>query len=223
MAAVAQKEPAATKPAPVRPFAALLELAEEIKKTRHEDLSLSDMIGIAELLTSSLEPVLHRIDDTIQRELRGILTRIAGLRSEIAEARVSDISQNRIPQVGRELSAIVQSTEDATQTIMGAAEAVLAAAPADPKAYKHFVDNQMIAIFEACSFQDLTGQRVTRVIETIEIIEDRVNLVCRMLDPPQDAEPAPLTAKEQRRKDLLLHGPSDPGQGSNQAEIDKLF
>ena len=44
----------------------------------------------------------------------------------------------------------------------------------DPAAYKALVDEKMMVIFEACSFQDITGQRIAKVVETLEHIEQRV-------------------------------------------------
>jgi len=208
------------------PFESLIALSDKLKNTKSENLSLSDVIGVAELLTSSLQPLLRRIDSTIHAELRAILKRIESLRTEIAKVRPNDISANRIPEMGRELTAIVAATEGATNTIMEAAEAVLAADSTDA-GYAELVADKMMAIFEACSFQDLTGQRVNKIVETVEIIETRVNLLCDMLDmdsiadvPPEDEK---LAAREMRKKELILHGPAHEGEGVAQADIDKLF
>lgn len=208
------------------PFEALISLSDKLRNTNSSALSLTDVIGVAELLTSSLQPLLRRIDSTLHKELRGILNRIEALRSDIAKVRADDISNNRIPQMGKELSAIVKSTESATNTIMESAEKVLGANPAAEN-YSEIVSDNMMAIFEACSFQDLTGQRVNKVVETVEIIEKRVNLLCEMLDmhaiDVPDADDDEMAAKEQRKKDLILNGPADEGEGVAQADIDKLF
>lgn len=211
---------------PNSPFEALIGLSDKLRGKKAENLSLTDVIGVAEMLTSSLQPLLRRIDSTLHKELRGILSRIESLRSDIAKVRADDISNNRIPMMGRELSAIVKSTESATNSIMESAENVLAA---DPTAddYADIVSGHMMAIFEACSFQDLTGQRVNKIVETVEIIEKRVGLLCEMLDMQDiddaEADDAEMVAKEQRKKDQILNGPADEGEGVNQADIDKLF
>lgn len=220
------------KPVPVSdepsPYKTLIELSDRLRATDSKNLSLTDVIGVAELLTSSLQPLLRQIDTTLHVELRGILHRIEGLRGDIAKVRADDISNNHIPEMGRELSAIVTSTESATNTIMEAAETVLSADSAD-KNYPEIVSENMMAIFEACSFQDLTGQRVNKVVETIEIIESRVNVLCKMLDkhnfdseqPEEDNEK--LAAREKRKKELILNGPAAEGEGVDQADIDKMF
>ena len=62
-----------------------------------------------------------------------------------------------------ELDAIVDTTENATNTIMEACEAIqenLAGKPLEETAY---IDSQLIRIVEACTFQDLTGQRISKI------------------------------------------------------------
>ena len=51
----------------------------------------------------------------------------------------------------------------------------MAADANDPAAYKALVDEKMMIIFEACSFQDITGQRIAKVVETLQHIEQRVS------------------------------------------------
>jgi chemotaxis protein CheZ len=207
------------------PFANLVLLSDRLKQTSHDKLSLPDIISIAEMLTSSLQPLLRRIDSTIQRELRGILGRIEGLRTEIAKVRADDITNIRIPEMGRELHAVVESTETATNTIMAAAEAVLGAEATDLETYKQLVSDKMMEIFEACSFQDITGQRVTKVVETVEVIEERINLLCGMLaqNNVDAGDDDALSERDQRKKDLILNGPAHAGEGVDQADIDKFF
>lgn len=73
---------------------------------------------------------------------------------------------------GLELEAVVQVTEQAANTIMEAAEAIgdwiaggrdAATAPA--------IVERVNAIFEACAFQDLTGQRIRRAIQHLQQVE----------------------------------------------------
>ena len=51
----------------------------------------------------------------------------------------------------------MRATEQASNTIMECAEALMGADASDPAAYKALVDEKMMVIFEACSFQDITG------------------------------------------------------------------
>ncbi|MDP3547092.1 MAG: protein phosphatase CheZ, partial [Phreatobacter sp.] len=132
---------------------------------------------------------------------------------------------SRIPAAGMELDAIVKATEKATDTIMGAAEELMAADASDPAAYKAMVDERMLLIFEACSFQDITGQRVAKVIETLKHIEARVSRFAEAINAA-DAE-GYLTEEEKRREERklknILHGPQLSGEGVDQNDVDALF
>ena len=106
---------------------------------------------------------------------------------------------------------------------MECAEAVLAADAGDP-AFKAMVDEKMLIVFEACSFQDITGQRVAKVIETLEHIEARVarfSDALRTRDADgfvSEAERASAARKER----LLLNGPQLDG-ADRQREVDRLL
>lgn len=168
------------------------------------------------------------MDTAIYRELGTIAEFISMMRSELGTLQIGELSAERLPQAGRELDAIVKSTEHATHIIMECTEAVLAADETDPVAYKAFVDDKMMAIFEACSFQDLTGQRVSKVVETLAWIERRVERFCKAL-PSKDIQPLvdhfdeKEAAREKRKKELILNGPAMDGEGIDQAMIDDLL
>ncbi len=199
----------------------IVDLGDRLKNSSSEQMTLTDVISVAELLTSSLQPLLRRIDVTLQKELRGILTKIENLRQDISKVHADDIADNRIPEVGKELSEVVKATEFATNSIMSAAEAVLAGEGRSDKEFRELVTDRMMAIFEACSFQDITGQRITKVVDTVEVIEERINILCEMMDAHAGKTPPVLTDTEKSKQKQLLHGPSSGG--ASQSDIDALF
>jgi chemotaxis protein CheZ len=128
-------------------------------------------------------------------------------------------------RLGHELGAVVNGTERATQKILAAAEAIDSAANNLSAALKgkieqnvaHDIQDLVIEIFEACNFQDLIGQRVTKVSATLQFVEDHI---ARVLDEIMNP-----TAATRRDGAQTLHGPrldSDDGHVS-QGEIDALF
>ncbi len=199
----------------------IVDLGDRLKNSSSEQMTLTDVISVAELLTSSLQPLLRRIDVTLQKELRGILMKIESLRQDISKVHADDIADNRIPEVGKELSEVVKATEFATNSIMGAAEAVLAAEDKPEKEYRELVTDRMMAVFEACSFQDITGQRITKVVDTLEVIEERINILCEMMDSHAGKTAPVLTEAEKSKEKQLLHGPTSGG--ASQSDIDALF
>ena len=91
---------------------------------------------------------------------------------------------------GVELEAVVQATENAANQIMEAAEAIGSwlQAGGDPAALPA-VTQQVNAIFEACTFQDLTGQRIRRAIEHLQQVETMLSGM--MHDVPAEQHDAP--------------------------------
>jgi chemotaxis protein CheZ len=194
-------------------------------KQKRDNVTFRDIISLAEVSAQSLQSFFQAMDAKVYGELREIAGYIETMRHEIGALQVNDLKETRIPSAGEELDAIVQATETATNTIMECAEAVMAAEARDPAAYKALVDEKMMVIFEACSFQDITGQRIAKVVETLQHIEQRVS---RFADVMQAKDlDGFLTEQEraraERKKKLLLNGPQLAGQGVDQSKVDEMF
>jgi chemotaxis protein CheZ len=165
------------------------------------------------------------MDAKVYRELREIAGYIESMRTEIGALQVNDLKESRIPSAGQELGAIVAATEAATDTIMTCAETLMGADASDPVAYKALVDEKMMVIFEACSFQDITGQRIAKVVETLQHIETRVARFAEVMKASDiegfisDDE----RARAERNEKNLLNGPQLDGKGVDQASVDKMF
>lgn len=165
------------------------------------------------------------MNSELENELRKIADYIVTLRREIAALQANDMHMEKIPTAGQELAAVVSSTEGATNEIMAIAENVLSADASDPAAYKAFVDSEMMALFETCAFQDLTGQRISRVVKTLEHIESRVSrfaTYARVADGSGFASEKEARDAERRTR-LMLNGPSIAGDGNKQIDIDELL
>ena len=153
--------------------------------------------------------------DVLLKEVRALSAVIARARGEIAEIRPNDLKKDKLPRAGRELEAIVRQTEEATGTIMDAAEAIMAASP--PQA----VVEHCTRIIEACSFQDLTGQRITKVVTTLTTVEQRLHALETAWGGVSDSQAAELRDRDDDAE--YLNGPALDGEGHDQAAIDALF
>jgi chemotaxis protein CheZ len=196
----------------------------EFLKQKRDNVTFHDIIALAEVSAQSLQSFFHAMDAKVYGELREIAGYIETMRHEIGALQVNDLKNTRIPLAGEELGAIVQATEAATNTIMECAETLMGADASDPAAYKALVDEKMLVIFEACSFQDITGQRIAKVVETLQHIEERVS---RFADVMQAKDiDGFLTegerARAERKAKFLLHGPPLTG-GVDQAKVDEMF
>ena len=200
-------------------------VAAYLRQKRSEDVSLADVIGLAEITAQSLQTFFQTMDGAIYRELKEISDYIAAMKVEIGALRFKELRDFRIPAAGQELDAIVKAAEVASNTIMECAEAVMAVDAGDPAAYKTFIEDRMMLIFEACAFQDITGQRVAKVVETLQHIEVRVS---RFAEAVRTKDLAGYLTEDERvrvvrKQTLLLHGPQLEGEGIEQSEVDGLM
>src|SRR6188508_2812103 len=194
-------------------------------KQKRDNVTFHDIISLAEVSAQSLQSFFQALDAKIYRELREIAQYIESMKHEIGALQVNDLKNSRIPAAGEELGAIVQATEAATNSIMECAEAVMAADGADPAAYKALVDEKMLVIFEACSFQDITGQRIAKVVETLQHIEERVSRFANVVQA-KDLEgflSSHERSRAERKEKFLLNGPPLAGDGVDQSGVDKIF
>jgi len=200
-------------------------ITDFVKEKRGEDVALADVVALAEITASSLQAFFSTVDTVVYRELREIADYIAAMRAEISALQFHELKETRIPAAGQELDAIVKATEQATNAIMSCAEAVMATDASDVEQFKALVDAKMLDIFEACSFQDITGQRIAKVVETLEHIETRVARLTALV--VAEDIPGPLTdaerASAERKQRLILHGPQLDGEGVDQSEVDLMF
>ncbi len=114
---------------------------------------------------------------------------------------------------GVELESVVQATEDAANRILGAAEAIRdAAGRPDGKAE---ILARVNTIFEACSFQDLTSQRIRRAIDQLRALDHMLEHIVEHAAGGESAEP-----REPIRLTVEI-----PGTGPDlaQDEIDRLM
>jgi len=163
-----------------------------------------------------------RIEETAAARLRAIARPSA--QAQIGEtgsggSRALALQAAQLTRIGDELSAVTTGAEQATQRILAAAEEIDQLANNLSAALKGKIEQDLaqdiadtvIRIFEACNFHDLIGQRVSKVMTTIKLIEgDEINVA-----------PSPPTNDGAR----FLHGPrldSDHGHVT-QNDIDAMF
>jgi chemotaxis protein CheZ len=172
--------------------------------------------------------------EKLKVELDLIHDAISRTKREIAVLRGKSSDGHEMAKVNGELGAVVGGTEQATQQILEAAESIDQAAsalakvtsPEQQRLLSEEIQERVISIFEACNFQDLTGQRITKVMGTMSFIEQHINAMMEIwggVDAIRAHAPAVVDARD--RDARLLNGPKldgDPGHAS-QDDIDALF
>jgi chemotaxis protein CheZ len=170
-----------------------------------------------------LKVELDLIHDAINRTKR-----------EIAVLHGKSFDGSEMAKVTGELGAVVGGTEHATQQILEAAESIDQAAsalakvnsPDQQKILSEEIQERVVSIFEACNFQDLTGQRISKVMATMKFIENHIMVMMDIwggVDAIRAHAPAIIDDREGDAR--LLNGPKldgDVGHAS-QNDIDALF
>jgi chemotaxis protein CheZ len=170
----------------------------------------------------------------LKGELDLIYAAINQTKQEIATLHVTGFEGPEMKRVTHELDAVVEGTEKATQSILSAAEFIdqtagtLAAAlkAERDKGLVHDVQDKVIEIFEACNFQDLTGQRITKVVATLKFIETHIVRMMEIWGGIESFKDVTPEAIAERNGDLrLVNGPKLDGEAghASQDDIDALF
>lgn len=154
-------------------------------------------------------------------ELEGLGRTIARAKAEIAALSVDDITGAHIPSATDELDAIVGHTAQATNEILDCCEVLERLQSDVPEAAATALQGAVTRIYEACSFQDITGQRIGKVVSALKAIEARVEAA--VANAAGRAAPVPEPAAPRTEGQALANGPQLPGGATSQAEIDRLL
>ncbi len=164
--------------------------------------------------------------EALRGELMEMAASIEQARREIAALRPKETGNNRLDIATNELDAIVSTTERASIEILQSAERLMEVAGrlkrggADPDLCAD-IENEVTNIFTACSFQDLTGQRTSKVVNALRYVEQRVNAMIAIWNI-EGVKPTTSVEPEDKRPDAhLLGGPRS--DGVDQDEVDALM
>jgi chemotaxis protein CheZ len=184
----------------------------------------SEPVMVADVVHAVLTTMsgdLSAQETSLLAEVEALGRTIACAKAEIAALRVDDITEAHIPFATDELDAIVEHTATATNAILNSCEtldAVAGSLEGEPAAKLQDATTQ---IYEACSFQDITGQRITKVVGTLKAIETKVAQIVAAFGSSADRTrtgEADIPAEA-----ALLNGPQHPAVAMDQSDIDRLL
>lgn len=202
---------------------------DQAHEEARQPLSQDAVAEIVRGMLTSLSGDMSMEDLRLYHELEGLAKYIHSARAEIAAIRPADITDQHIPVATDELDAVVGATEKATFEIFDACDVISAIAGRVDAATSTQLNEAVTRIFEACNFQDITGQRIAKVVKTLKAIEAQVDaLVAAFGDEARRADrppppPPPVAENEADADAKLLHGPQMPGAAIDQDEIDRLL
>ena len=144
---------------------------------------------------------------------------IQSTQRDIAELHTGHDGGNSFSTAAIELDEVSAEVSKATNEIMGAAEAIEQLSATLDKETAVKLSDIVTRIYEACAFQDITGQRISKVVKTIQKIEENAVGLARACG--KAIEMQGVDTREGDSK--LLNGPQATTNKKSQDEIDKLF
>lgn len=118
-----------------------------------------------------------------------------------------------------EMEEVVAETARAANEIMGAAEAIEALIPKAGSDVAEALLAAVTRIYEASAFQDITGQRISKIIRSVQDIESKIATLAHACGAI-DGEGAQV---ERSGDEALLNGPQRAAKANSQDDIDALF
>jgi chemotaxis protein CheZ len=190
-----------------------------------------DEYGALRALADRREEAIDATVQGLERELALVRETIARNNQELA-ALIGERKDRRMARAAGELGAAVDAMEKATHKILTATEGIDDSAKSLGSALKHQhergltqdIQEHAAQIYAACNFQDLAGQRIAKVIETLGLVEERIAAMierCNGFGGPSDAPAAAKLAANRRP----VQGPKLDGESGHaeQGDIDTLF
>lgn len=170
--------------------------------------------------------------EVLRKELIEMASSIRKAKTEIWAMQPTDDggpnSNRRINLATEELDAIVHATERATTDILNGAEHIMEVVARVRQGglsmEADVIDNEATNILMACGFQDITGQRISKVVSTLRYLEERVDAMIRIWGTDEDKpSDLPISNVADTRPDAhLLNGPALHG-GVDQSMVDQLL
>ncbi len=199
-------------------------------RSRFPEAAPEVIAEVVRAVLSTMAGDLSAQETRLLSEVEELGRTIASARAEIAELKVDDITGNHIPAATDELDAIVAHTAAATDAILEVCETLDRVATEVSGGAAEQLQNATTRIYEACSFQDITGQRITKVVTTLKAIDAKVAQILAAFGTGRgEAASGAAVAGEARqpgpseREAALLNGPQLPAAAMDQSDIDRLL
>jgi chemotaxis protein CheZ len=190
-------------------------------RARHPGSEPEMVAEVVRVVLSTLSGDLSAQETSLLAEVEALGHTIARAKTEIAALRVDDITDNHIPFATDELDAIVEHTATATNAILSSCETLDEVARSVTGEPATRLQDATTRIYEACSFQDITGQRINKVVGTLKTIEAKVVQIVATFG---NGDRETLDEFAGAATDAaLLNGPQHPAVAMDQSDIDKLL
>lgn len=197
---------------------------ERLFKTRLDDVAnMKEKMDVFEtFVRRRFDEISMEINATSQQldmAEEGLANRFSEVLSTISAINFSGTSLTAA-NTGVELQAVITDTEEAANRILDAADRISDrmksdmqfATDEDRRQFFEQTKQDVQEILMACTFQDLTGQRIRKTLESLQLIEDKISSTLDELGIEVKADPLAGGVRD-----------STENHAHSQADIDALF
>ncbi|HRE22183.1 MAG TPA: hypothetical protein PKW21_14310 [Rhabdaerophilum sp.] len=165
--------------------------------------------------------------DRLQNQILEMARALAQAERDIRAIQPDTPSASHYGSASTELSAVVDTTEQATQAILSAAERVQEYAWTMREGNENecdLLDHCATEIYTACGFQDLTAQRIRKVVETMTFIDLQIKGILEATGLAEDFHADERMIGELEERPKPANSAADIWMSdAYQAEIDDAF
>ena len=174
-------------------------------------------------MTSTLENLdnMYPDENALILELKKFSKLILETKHDVAQIKIDIDSVFQVDSVHDELDAVILATAQATDIILECAEKLEELKPLLTEETSAQLNDQVTRIYEACTFQDITGQRISKVIKLLLFIESELKRILKST-PETHAVPKKEVLNISGHNELA-NGPQLPREAFHQDDIDALF
>jgi len=197
----------------------------ELRNSSTASMDTDEVLKVVEDIIFTLGQKKENKDLEIVEYMQTLMMTIENLRNDISGLNPGgDATMAELPSVKDELDAISKHTEEATNKIMDVTEEIQTLSSGiEDQELQNNITNKTIEIFEQCNFQDISGQRIDKVIKTVQVIEATLEKMTNALGIKYKPIKVESGQKEDQGDEALLEGPQLDGQGNSQDDIDAIL
>ena len=198
---------------------------DSVRKKLGDRIEVANVSAVVGEVMGTFEGEFDLHEVHFQDELAELLKYIEQAKADLTQIQPKHLSETKIPEASDQLDQVVAATEEAATKIMDSAEEISELAMTLDGEVAEKLETISTHIFEASSFQDITGQRVTKVVNTLKYLEEKLSALANAIgdtDSHIKNEEA-IKSDMEIDEDDLLHGPQCQITGNDQDDIDALL
>ena len=199
------------------------ELFIKLKHLQGENAGTIDINNIDNIIKQFLEVLNSHLTSSQERDIyhqiEMILAQFTALKRDISNMSREILDDSFIPDITMDLRSVILQTEKSVTGILDVSDEIsnMSQKITDP-ALREELMIKSTRILELCNFQDLTGQRIQKIVHHLTEIESVIYKMLHALRPDLK-----LRDKHASEEHALLNGPQKEHETPSQNDIDDLF